>query len=220
MPENKFLTPKNSNMPTTARADIRKEIREEIRIRRQKLSKQQQQDAALQLNKQLTAHPKIIQSKKIAIYLANDGELDTSLLIEWCWQQQKEVYLPVIHPFSKGQLLFLKYHKHSPMIVNQYGIREPKLDIRQLTLLSDLDIILTPLVAFDKQGNRLGMGGGFYDRTLASWYFNFQNNSHTKPYPMGIAHDCQLTSQLPIDSWDIPLLEIITPTKKFSFEVI
>jgi len=216
MQKNKFLTPQHSEMPIS----IRNEIRRDIRIRRQKLSIQQQQDAALLLNKQLTVHPKIIQAKKIAMYLANDGELDTSLLIEWCWQQQKEVYLPVIHPFSKGQLLFLKYHKNSEMITNQYGIKEPKLDIRDITVLSDLNIILTPLVAFDKQGNRLGMGGGFYDRTLATWYSNIQSHSQTKLYPIGIAHDCQLTTELPTDSWDIPLPEIITPTKKFSFKLI
>ncbi|WP_159287438.1 5-formyltetrahydrofolate cyclo-ligase, partial [Klebsiella pneumoniae] len=107
---------------------------------------------------------------RIALYLANDGELNTQPLIEWLWQQGKQVYLPVLHPFAKGHLLFLHYHTHTPMDKNRYGIAEPKLDQRLICPVRELDIIGTPLVAFDQSGQRLGMGGGYYDRTLAPWF--------------------------------------------------
>ncbi|EEG85357.1 5-formyltetrahydrofolate cyclo-ligase [Proteus penneri ATCC 35198] len=76
--------------------------------------------------------------------------------------------------------------------------------------ISNIDIIFTPLVAFDTQGQRLGMGGGFYDRTLENW----QQKSF---YPMGLAHTFQQVDYLPIANWDVPLPEIITPNKKWSF---
>jgi len=196
----------------------RKKIRQQARLRRQKLSAEQQQHAALKLSQQLIKHPQISKAQHIALYLANDGELCTLPFIQWCWQQNKKLYLPVIHPFSQGQLLFLHFNPKTTMISNKYGIKEPKLDIRHVCLLSELDVLLTPLVAFDLQGNRLGMGGGFYDRTLATWYEQKQQNTHKeKLSPIGLAHDCQQLSAVPTESWDIPLPEIITPSKSYLF---
>jgi 5-formyltetrahydrofolate cyclo-ligase len=202
----------------------RKELRQEVRLYRQQLSSFQQQQAALAIKQQLIKHPKIKSAQHIALYLANDHELDTLPFIQWCWQQNKQIYLPVLHPFSKGQLLFIHYNSNTPMIKNQYGIREPKLNITQLCLLSQLEVLLTPLVAFDKQGNRLGMGGGFYDRTLAYWYAHIQSkktavekSAQIKLHPIGLAHDCQQVAAIPIEKWDIPLPEIITPTQTFTF---
>ena len=118
----------------------------------------------------------------IAIYLSADGELDTKPLIESLWQQGKSIYLPVIHPFSKGQLLFLQYLNDDQLVYNKYGILEPALDIRHLKPVRDLDVICTPLVGFDSVGHRLGMGGGYYDRTLSRW---FSTGEGAKP--IGIA---------------------------------
>ena len=97
----------------------------------------------------------------VALFLSFDGELDTQPLIDQLWRAGKKVYLPVLHPFSKGNLLFLHYHPHSELVVNRLKITEPKLDVRDVLPLSQLDVLITPLVAFDEQGQRLGMGGGF-----------------------------------------------------------
>lgn len=205
-------------------------MRTQIRQRRQLLSSQQQSHKASLLTSCLIEHNKVITASNIALYLANDGELDPQPFIHWCWQQNKNIFLPVIHPFSQGHLLFLRYTENTVMITNQYGIKEPKLDIRQLCLLSDLDILFTPLVAFDRNGNRLGMGGGFYDRTLANWFKNTSSNfslhknqqqtqmtTYGRLYPIGLAHDCQQVDKIEGELWDIPLPEIITPTKTFKF---
>jgi 5-formyltetrahydrofolate cyclo-ligase len=206
------------NNRITTKQPSRQQIRQQIRQQRQQLSKTAQQLAAKQLLQILINHKKINAAQHIALYLSNDGELDTKPFIHWCWQQQKQVYLPVIHPFSRGHLLFLQYHPNSIMVVNQYGIAEPKLDIRNLGLLKQVDILLTPLVAFDNTGNRLGMGGGFYDRTLATWYQGNKNTTNNAFYPLGLAHNCQLVSSIPTQIWDIPLPEIITPNKTYRFD--
>ena len=189
---------------------IRSHLRTQLKLRRNALSVFEQNEASKKVALKLSEHKKIAQANHIAVYLSNDGELATTAFIEWCWQENKAVFLPVVHPFSAGNLLFLQYQKTTKLINNRYGILEPKLDITQVCPLAELDVICTPLVAFDNTGARLGMGGGFYDRSLANWQQN-------KLYPIGLAHDCQQVEQVPIESWDIPLPEIITPSKSFSF---
>lgn len=206
----------------------RNEIRQSLRAKRQSLSQIEQQQCSNELLAQLSARADINAANNIAIYLANDSELDAMPFIKWCWQNDKNIYLPVIHPFSRGHLLFLHFDENTVMTKNNYGILEPKLDIRLIKNISDIDIIFTPLVAFDQTGNRLGMGGGFYDRTLSSWYKqyridnaqgNTQQKKLTKPYPIGLAHDIQLIAEIPSELWDIPLPEIITPTKQYKFDI-
>jgi len=194
-------------------------IRQEVRTKRQQLNSQKQQEQAELLCKTLIAQINLEHVKHIAIYLANDGELNTKPFIYWCWQNKISVYLPVIHPFSQGNLLFLKYTKASVMIKNKYGILEPKLDVINIVSVNNIDIIFTPLVAFDQTGNRLGMGGGFYDRTLATWFREYQQNKQTKPMPIGLAHDCQKVKAIPIENWDIPLPKIITPSTIYHFDL-
>ncbi|MDE9431997.1 5-formyltetrahydrofolate cyclo-ligase [Xenorhabdus bovienii] len=185
---------------------LRKSIRKQIRQLRQNLSPEQQSRFAQQVAQNVVSHPKIQQANKVALYLSFDGELDTRPLIQQLWQQNKQVYLPVLHPFSRHHLLFLHYHAETPLNCNRFNIEEPPLDVRQVLPVSELDVMFIPLVAFDNTGQRLGMGGGFYDRTLAKWQ---QQNF----YPIGLAHDFQLVNVLPSANWDIPLPEIITPEK-------
>ena len=187
----------------------RQQIRQVIRSRRQQISPEQQTSASQILIEQFKQHPLISRAERIALYLATDGELDTSPVIEWCWQQHIAVCLPVLHPFSKGHLLFLHFTTDSPMSTNRFGIIEPQLNCQQIVPLSSIDIICTPLVAFDQQGNRLGMGGGFYDRTLTQWH-----HQRLGPYPIGLAHDCQEVDSVPTEHWDVPLPEILTPTRR------
>lgn len=183
----------------------RKQIRQKIRTARQALSEKEQIKAANQLLEQIKTLPEIQHSNHIALYLSQDSEIDTSPLIHWLWQQNKSVYLPVIHPFSQGQLLFFKYTNQTPLHLNRYKIKEPKLDITQLAPLKSLDLILSPLVAFDNTGQRLGMGGGYYDRTFA--YFN--------GFKIGLAHDCQRIEKVETYGWDQALDKIITPSQVY-----
>ena len=184
----------------------RQQIRQQIRQRRRALTPEQQTQFALQAADRMMAYPPVLLAQTVAVFLSFDGELDTRSLIDQLWRAGKRVYLPVLHPFSPGNLLFLHYHPSSDLVVNRLNIREPKLDVRDVLPLSQLDVLVTPLVAFDAAGQRLGMGGGFYDRTLQNW------RQHPLQ-PVGYAHDCQQVDALPTEQWDIPLPAVITPSK-------
>jgi 5-formyltetrahydrofolate cyclo-ligase len=189
----------------------RQALRKHIRQRRQQLSATEQQHAAKALVQQVFASDALQQCQHIALYLANDGELDTFELIQALWLLGKQVYLPVLHPFSTGYLVFISYQRDTLLYPNKFGIPEPLLQCQHIFPLTQLDVIFTPLVAFDAQGNRLGMGGGFYDRTLSQ----LPPDSHCTV--IGLAHDCQQVDAVPAAAWDIPLKQIITPSKHWLF---
>jgi len=186
----------------------RQQLRSHIRSLRRSLSAEQQHQASLDLVKQLLPRPEVQQAQHIALYLTNDGELDTTPLIHALWRQGKTLYLPLLHPVVSGYLVFQLYTPDTLLKPNQFGIGEPQLNCSLLRPVSQLDLILTPLVAFDAHGQRLGMGGGFYDRTLSQLHVEA-----TKPRLIGLAHDCQQVESVPVEVWDIPLPAICTPTK-------
>lgn len=183
----------------------RQQLRQQIRLRRKCLTHEQQTQAAQQAAARMMGFAPVVEAQTVAAFLSFDGELDTRPLIEGLWRAGKKVYLPVLHPFSAGNLLFLRYFPDSDLVLNHFKIHEPALDVRHVLPLNNLDVLITPLVAFDTTGQRLGMGGGFYDRTLQNW------RAHGL-FPVGYAHDCQQVDALPVEEWDIPLPAVITPT--------
>ncbi|WP_312317086.1 5-formyltetrahydrofolate cyclo-ligase [Atlantibacter hermannii] len=183
----------------------RQQIRQQIRLRRKSLTHEHQTQAAQQAAARMMGFAPVVEAQTVAAFLSFDGELDTRPLIEGLWRAGKKVYLPVLHPFSAGNLLFLRYFPDSDLVLNHFKIHEPALDVRHVLPLNKLDVLITPLVAFDTTGQRLGMGGGFYDRTLQNW------RAHGL-FPVGYAHDCQQVDALPVEKWDIPLPAVITPT--------
>ena len=194
---------------TLSRQDYRKLIRQ----KRNQLNPDEQNQAAIALTRHFLSLSELEQAQHIALYLSADGEVGTYLLIQELQRLGKDVYLPVIHPFSAGHLLFLSYDESTSMVFNRYNISEPKLEKNKIIPVEQLDIICTPLVAFDKQGHRLGMGGGYYDRTLEPWF-----RSQSGPKPIGLAHNCQEVEQLPVESWDVPLPKILTPKQIWDWE--
>lgn len=191
-----------SNRMKSTQQTLRNQLRQQIRKTRANLIALQQQQAEDSITQQALALIEERNAQHIALYLSFDGEISTDKLIKILWAQGKQVYLPVLHPFNPNHLLFLRYLPDTPMLKNKFGIWEPKLNVQSVLPLEELDILFTPLVAFDKQGNRLGMGGGFYDRTLQNW----RNSSFI---PVGLAHQCQQVEQLPTEAWDVPLHQIL-----------
>ncbi|OCG09115.1 5-formyltetrahydrofolate cyclo-ligase [Gilliamella sp. wkB178] len=177
-------------------------IRQTMRRRRRELSPSQRHIAQQAIYSKISAHPRVNSAKNIAIFLSFDGEINTQPIIEYLWQQNKSVYLPIIHPFAPKHLLFLNYTAKTPLIKNQFGILEPPLNVLNVIPLPELDIIFTPLVAFDDRGYRMGMGGGFYDRMLA----NYQEQ---QIFPIGLAFACQKVEKIANKPWDVQLPEII-----------
>ena len=191
-----------SNRMKSTQQTLRNQLRQQIRKTRANLTALQQQQAEDSITQQALAFIEERNAQHIALYVSFDGEISTDKLIKTLWAQGKQVYLPVLHPFNPNHLLFLRYLPDTPMLKNKFGIWEPKLNVQSVLPLEELDILFTPLVAFDKQGNRLGMGGGFYDRTLQNW----RNSSFI---PVGLAHQCQQVEQLPTEAWDVPLHQIL-----------
>lgn len=191
-----------SNRMKSIQQTLRNQLRQQIRKTRANLTALQQQQAEDSITQQALELIEERNAQHIALYISFDGEISTDKLIKILWAQGKQVYLPVLHPFNPNHLLFLRYLPDIPMLKNKFGIWEPKLNVQNVLPLDELDILFTPLVAFDKQGNRLGMGGGFYDRTLQHW--------QKSPFiPVGLAHQCQQVEQLPTEAWDVPLHQIL-----------
>ncbi len=190
---------------------LRQDIRQHVRHLRRALTDDQQENAADLLAEHAINLAPITEAQNVALFLSVDGELNTRPLIAKLWQQRKQVCLPVLHPFSPGNLLFLRYTPETSLTLNKLRIPEPPLDIRHLITLDQIDVMMVPLVAFDRQGQRLGMGGGFYDRTLQNW------KQHGF-LPVGLAHDCQLVDALPVAEWDVPLPAVLTPSKLWQWE--
>lgn len=181
-------------------------LRKKMRLRRRSLNSRQQKQAALGLAGHLCQHSSFLNSKRIAFYLANDGEISTRPLIELAWKMGKEVYLPVLHPVLKNRMWFVHYSKNSKMQKNIFGIIEPNPKFNHRVPARTLGMVGLPLVAFDQAGGRLGMGGGFYDRSFA---FKKTTRGQT-PRLIGLAHSCQETAKLALEPWDIPLSAVAT----------
>ena len=191
-----------SNRMKSTQQTFRNQLRQQIRKTRANLTALQQRQAEESITQQAIVLIEERNAQHIALYISFDGEISTEKLIKILWTQGKQVYLPVLHPFKPNHLLFLRYLPDTPMCQNKFGIWEPKLNVQNVLPLDELDILFTPLVAFDKQGNRLGMGGGFYDRTLQHW-------QKSPLIPVGLAHQCQQVEQLPTEAWDVPLHQIL-----------
>ncbi|MER2494199.1 5-formyltetrahydrofolate cyclo-ligase [Catenovulum sediminis] len=188
----------------------RVELRKHIRKMRRALSTEQQLTASHQIALQVKQLGLMNARCKIAAFIANDGEISPQDIIKDAWQLDASVYLPVLHPFAENHLAFFSFQENSKMRINKYNIPEPYISCPTICPVNELDLVFVPLVAFDKQGNRMGMGGGYYDRTFAQ-----VKNSKTRL--IGLAHDCQCVEKLPVESWDVPLDMLITPSQIYSF---
>ena len=183
-------------------ADIRQLKRDQRRTLSSATQKQHSQALCQNIVKQASYR----NSQHIAFYIANDGEIDPSQLIEHARFLGKSVYLPVLSPL-KNSLYFAPYEANSQLKLNRFNIPEPVCRPSLWKTAGQMDLLLLPLVAFDAHGNRLGMGGGFYDRTLA---YLQHRTFWKKPVRAGLAHEIQKVEQLNTQSWDIPLNCIIT----------
>ncbi|WP_028109196.1 5-formyltetrahydrofolate cyclo-ligase [Ferrimonas futtsuensis] len=183
----------------------RQALRQHLRQQRRALSPQQQRQASQALAQRLIDQPEMDQAGTIALYLANDGEPNLMPLIRLLWQQHKPLALPVMHPNDPERIQFQRFAPDSAMVNNRYGIAEPAWAESDTLPREQIDLMLMPLVGFDEQGNRLGMGAGYYDRYLAG--------KGSRPLLVGCAHECQRLEGLESAPWDIPLDAVVTPER-------
>jgi len=147
----------------------------------------------------------LLRYRRFTAFYTSDGEVDLSPLFARLWQQGKQIYLPVI---PGPRLCFVEYLPTTALALNAFGIPEPRAGRERSVPLISLDVILMPLVAFDPSGNRIGMGGGYYDKTFA---FKRIRPGARKPVLIGVAFDFQRYPSLPpCQPWDVPLNGAVT----------
>lgn len=178
-----------------------------MRDRRRALSLAQRSAAAEQFADHFSKTKIFLNSEHIAFYLANDGELDPAALLHIAWSMGKSCYLPVLTANHDKSLLFSPYEPGDSLVYNRFGIGEPQVAARHRVNAKALDLIVMPLVAFDAKGNRIGMGGGYYDRTLG---YLKSRSGWMKPKLVGIGYEIQQVDSINSESWDVPLTYICT----------
>jgi len=179
-------------------ADVRRVVRAEMRLRRRSLGGARRRLATRAIVRHFLALPAYRAAARLALYWPADGEPDVRELATHARARGKRVYLPVIG--RAGTLAFAAWPRDASLKPNRYGIPEP-LGTRRVTT-RELQLIVVPLVAFDAAGNRLGMGGGYYDRALAGRRRN--------TFLAGAAFSLQGVARLPAQPWDVPLDLVIT----------
>ena len=186
------------------------ELRKTLRNRRQQLSPHQQKTHSKQACQFLIESDLLKNIRRIAVFLSQDGELETKNLIKQLWKTPGlEVYLPALETLPDWHMGFSRYTPQSKLIPNQFNILEPDVELSNHIPGKELDLVIMPLVGFDNAGNRMGMGGGYYDRT-----FEFKHQQpQTKPLLVGWAHSCQRVDRLEKQPWDIPLNAIVTESE-------
>lgn len=190
--------------PLLAQDLSRTQLRQKLRQRRRRLSAGQQAMAATALYRRLAQHPLFRRARHIAFYLPSNGEIDPRWLMQAAQRQGKALYLPVLTPPPHPGMCFQRLLPGESLTLNRFHIAEPRFCQSRQRPVALLDLILLPLVGFDAQGGRLGMGGGFYDRALASVQFR------RRPWLVGVAHECQKVDHLPLQTWDVKLQATFT----------
>jgi 5-formyltetrahydrofolate cyclo-ligase len=180
------------------RPPCKAQLREELRRQRRALGPHEQSAAARAAAFNFTRIPSWKKARRIALYLASDGEIDTSAVSANCRAAGKQLFLPVIG--ETNLMEFAEWTQGERLTANRYGIPEPPRTARRCAVEA-LDIIVLPLVGWDSTGGRLGMGGGFYDRALAGV---------KGPLLVGLAHTVQQLPRVPRDDWDVPLDFVVT----------
>jgi 5-formyltetrahydrofolate cyclo-ligase len=185
----------------------RPQLRRMLRKARRALTASQQRQAARGLYKQLAQQPLFRRAKHISLYLPTDGEIDPRLLLRAAQRRGKATYLPVLSAWPRTKMVFQRIRPGEKLQPNRFRILEPRHNLARQRKVWALDLVLLPLVGFDDVGGRLGMGGGFYDRSLA---YLARRKSWRKPTLLGLAHECQKVERLAQASWDVPLQGTVT----------
>ena len=179
------------------------ELRRKSQRARARLTTAKRDHASSQICDTVTRTGFFRRSRNIACYLPSDEEVDTWPIIARAFSMGKQISAPVLR--KNGSMRFRELNADSRLSPNRFGLLEPQegafVDPHRL------DIVITPLVAFDSSGNRIGMGGGYFDRTFA---FLKGRKTWLHPKLIGVAFDCQRVKFIAPKPWDIGLFRVVT----------
>jgi len=179
------------------------ELRRKCRQTRAELTTSYRDDASSRICDTITRAGFFRRSNNIGCYLPSDEEVDTWPIIARAFSMGKQISVPILR--KNGSMRFRELSPDSTLLPNIFGLLEPQEG--KFVDPHRLDIVITPLVAFDSSGNRIGMGGGYFDRT-----FSFLKGRKLWRHPklIGAAFDCQRVSSIAPNPWDIGLFRVVT----------
>lgn len=182
-------------------------LRATIRQQRLALTDIERQHHSERLYTHLVTHSLFQRSKRIAGFIANDGEMDPAPVMRHALEFRRHCFLPVLNQLHGNRLWFAPLKEGASLTPNRYGIPEPDLFPPKPIPVWSLDLVLTPLVAFDRHGARIGMGGGYYDRTFSH---PKRSINRRRPFLLGVAHAFQEVKTIQQNPWDVALDGIAT----------
>lgn len=186
---------------------FKKNLRDQLREKRSLLPESLQQHFSLLIAQKIVQHPFFKLARSIALYSPAFGEVRTMPIFQYAQIYHKMCYLPVL---QENYLAFVNVDNTTALHPNRFKILEPLFDEKKVILPTHLDLVIVPLIAFDLKRHRLGMGGGFYDRTFA-----FKQHQIKKPKLVGIAYDFQCVQSVPRTSLDVLLDAVVTEKKVY-----
>ncbi|NLY51688.1 MAG: 5-formyltetrahydrofolate cyclo-ligase [Firmicutes bacterium] len=181
----------------------KKAIRKQILAARDRLTEDERRQRSLVIRDRFFALPKVAAARRLMLFLAFGSEVDTWLFLEQALVLGKEVAAPVTLPRTK-ELVFYPIRSRDEARPGHWGIYEPRREGEPISPGS-VDVVVVPGVAFDRRGNRIGYGGGYYDRFLAG--------KAAGAWKVGICFDLQLLEELPRSEHDMPVDAVVTETK-------
>ncbi len=190
---------------------MKDQIRQRLRLQRSELSLDSFTQMSAAIAKNVRESELFKEAKRIGFYHSVRGEADPASL----QTTDKQFFLPVLSKNLDEGLVFIELNDDTQFEKNKFSIPEPVYDEEKIVAASTLDLVIVPLLGFDKTGNRLGMGGGFYDRCFA-----FKKQKITKPVMIGFAYDFQELEYLEAEAWDVGLDLIATESELIKLNTI
>jgi 5-formyltetrahydrofolate cyclo-ligase len=187
----------------TISADGKAQIRRNALSSRRSLDRDYRAAASRAISQRVIHSHEFLASSTIACYLPADDEVDPSPVIARAWRAKKRVFAPVID--GCGGMAFRRLAPESRLEQNYFGLWEPR-DGMPIAA-HQIDLVITPLVAFDDNCNRIGMGGGYFDRCFS---FLGHRQQWLRPKLVGVAFECQKVQKIQSNAWDIRLYRVIT----------
>jgi 5-formyltetrahydrofolate cyclo-ligase len=180
-------------------------LRAQVLRKRRAMNAKQRANASRRVCDRILSSRYFLGSQAIACYLSAWDEVDTSETIERAWRANKRIFAPVMR--DQREMSFCEIRRDTMLARNSYGLWEPPLS--SIINPTEIDTVITPLVAFDKNRHRVGMGSGYFDRAFA---FLRTRKTWLRPKLIGLAFDCQEVEKIVPNPWDIQLYQVFSDT--------
>ena len=179
------------------------ELRRKALLARREMSREARAKSSAIICKRVLRSREFIASKYVGCYLPMADEVDTLEIIERAWRANKRIFIPVL--FGRQEMLFREILPETTLQRNSYGLWEP--ESGETISPRSLNIVITPTVAYDENNNRIGMGGGYFDRCFSFLRYRRQ---WLRPKLIGVAFACQKVEEITPNVWDIRLYKVFS----------